>query len=215
MRRFRRSHRKASSSRRRKVFWDGGQAVGAVNFGAGFGEEMQYLWWIRWPAGLKETVNETGIARSGELVSENLTLERLRLLVFLAPIVPVDTSIKLTVGATAIECNDPATFDNIVQTGGGAGGNNFNPDPTYDVNDDWIIREVTVIRNPSSIASSNSNFSSFTDTDQYQSRAKRKLPSGVGILGVISAFAQPDDTTFVLNLSMDWRALYKAGNYPL
>jgi len=213
--RFRRRIRRSRTSKRR-VYWDGGLLSGNLDFGAGPGEEMQYLWWIRWPSGVRETTDETGIFRSGEIMQENVTLERLRLIVGLTADVPFPLGmLKITMGATAIECHDPATFDNIVQTGGGLlGGPNFNPDPTYDVNDDWIIREPFLLFNTSTIATSRSAVFGFPNLDQYESRARRKLPAGVGILGVMSAFGTPEDQTPSLQFQVDYRALYRAGNLP-
>jgi len=215
MRHFRRRARRSSGARKRKLFWDGGHVTGELNLGTSPGNSMQYCFWIRWPAGQRQTTDETGILRNGELTTENVTLERMRWIIGYSFATPTNLSAyRLVFGATVYESWIPSVLDNVVQTGGGDGGPNENPDPSFDLNEDWIFRRVDILETGGGGGAQLGFVRPPDNIDAYQSRAKRKLGPGQGILGVISAISTVEDDELDIILAMDIRCLYRSGNYP-
>jgi len=212
MRRFHRS-RRTSRSKGRKLIWDGVQVMGPVELG-GLGNEQQYLFWTKWPAGARETLDETGINRSGELLSLDETLVRTRVIWNFAVATDIAPSVyNIALGITTWENNEPEIYDNIVQSGGGfLGGPNQNPDPIVDLGEDWVFRS-TVGYTPN-VPNVETFFSTGgADVDSYQSRAMRKLSAGKGLICVVSATGDTASMDSVLNFRMqlEVRQLFKSG----
>jgi len=214
VRRFRRSRGRSSSKTRRRVSWNGVWANGDVDLGSQ-GNDQQYLIWTKWPAGLVETTSETGIERSGLIQPIEETVVKTKVL--LSAVVTPDTGFSphtatLCFGITAIENQVPAIFDNVVQTGGGPGGPNFNPDPAFDLGEDWLYRLTYGLNFGSG---SGSFFASIGPNyrEQWESRAMRKLRPGMGLLAVMSMKASLPDQSYVVSFSLDVRHLFKSGEY--
>lgn len=212
MRRFRRSRSRRSRSGRRG-YWDGVVAAGPFELG-GVGNESQYLFWAKWPAGQLESTDETGIQRTGLTTPIDETLIRSRIIADFSVQSNIgDGSVyKIAMGLTTWENNIPSIYDNVVQTGGGfEGGNNQNPDPVVDLDEDWIWRNSsTLIAN---VANVDTFFTNAGEVDTYQSRAKRKLGPGKGIIFVMSATSDETgrDAVLSIKLGIEVRMYFKSG----
>lgn len=208
MRRFRRTHR-VRSSKRRQTFWDGVHVAGPLS---GFllspgTDSSVYSFWARWPAGMIEPTTATGIVRSGLIQPIDVTLERTRVLWSLTMTgLTAGTAGTIAVGLQVFETRVPENFDNVIFDG--------NPpevaDPAQDLNEDWLFRSV-------------GPFTAFTtaifinngsqDIDGYQSRAKRKLRAGQGILASLAITCSEVDETAELSFAEEVRMLLKQGEY--
>jgi len=217
MRRFHRSRGRMSRGRKgRKYVWEGGFVIPTMDLGAGLNNSMQYVFWIKWPSGLEQTTTETGIDRSGELTPVDETLVRLRwIIAWTGTFSKANATYEIGFGATTYEDHLPGAVDNIVATGGPGGGSNPWPDPLDNPGEDWIFRRADAVHIGNAVPTTLGPFG-FLNTDLYESRAQRKLPFGLGILGIVSCVGNNgagDDEISNFTPVFDVRALYKSGIY--
>jgi hypothetical protein len=212
VRRFRR-RRTSTKGARRALFWDGVHAAGQLqnfNLTPTAGEASQYVIFARWPAGETESTTETGIVRSGLIQPIDVTLERTRV-GFAGMITNLDqgTDGAVVLGIAVVEEHDPIGVDNLVFNTSPANPAAF-ANPAEDYNEDWVWRSVI-----SFVSFTNFQFLNLgAEPDLYQSRAKRKLRAGQGLLFSIAAYCNNGDgIDMTLDFSLDIRMLFKAGAY--
>jgi hypothetical protein len=215
--RRRMSRRSKSTSRRRPLFWDGIWVLGPlstmhpVNIEAG----NRYALWARYPAGMIDTndPDETGITRSGLILPIDVTLERTRVsctgsIAGLAG----NECVNIGLGITVAEDHNPAANDNVIFNAGSGTPIEF-PSPTLDANEDWvwrIIQPVVGFGGGSPIFWSGGN----GVTDLYQSRAKRKLKAGQGLMFLLDyTSSSPEGSELDFNLCFDVRMIFRSGAY--
>jgi len=210
-RRFRRSHsRRSSSSRSRKTRWLG--AVGSIttdletNLASGF-EWVSF--WAKWPASLSSggTLTSQQVP-SNEPVDETLVRTILDVSIHLDPagsagtITPVNSVFGLIPfdGGEYPDFYDFATFQDGVSAVAA-------PHPIINGDDDWIIRDTWPMLLSDSVYT-------LPGTDLYnQSRSKRKLPAGRGILAVFAPLEVRGSSpqTHGFNIGFDIRMAVRTG----
>lgn len=203
-RRGRRTLRRGSS-KARKTYWLGQQEsfdeFQLVTSTPAGGYGLTASWWTVWPSSTFDPVLQDFTAADRTLVR---TILNANLGVNLGGIVPgvLSPPVVWVLGLIAWSANDPGDYDQQTWTGTSPG---KPPHPCLDADDDWIIRLPFC----------------FTVDQTYQgpavepfimSRAMRKLPPEMGVLGVVGGFStDPNGSTNTLQLIADFRHAIKQG----
>lgn len=202
-RRFMRRGRSGRSSRKTRwqyAFWQGGVTADSDLVG---GVYNYFTFWLKWPADrvtVVDAVGTPGIAPSDETVVRQLC----RLNVTLDPTTAGFRSpLNVVFGAIGFDGGaDPTPYDLATFSGGTA----FRPPhPILDAHDDWMMRI------PMNFLYASNQVPSLEDVF-VQSKAKRKMPPGTGVLGVIGVGnVLEDDLQSTFYWSIDWRAAVRSG----
>lgn len=160
-----------------------------------------FTFWLKWP-GDRVRQNDDGFLEP----SDETVVRQLCRLNF-----SIDPPTAGQLGTPRLVCFGAIGFD------GGATPNDYElttfndasafspPHPLRDAQDDWMMRI------PANFLFAGNQVPSLEDVF-VQSKAKRKMPPGTGVLGVIAMgnlFA--DDQTNTLSFSVDWRAAVRTG----
>lgn len=227
---MRRRFRRKSGSKRslRRTDWGGLWFAGHLPNMYAQPDNLAQQWtaWTTWPSGLASP-GDSGIFRSGLQQPVDRTVMDTRVNFACSfgytDAIPDNIQILLAIGITVHENYAPDDIDNVVSYGGINGTDiieNPWPNPLYDIDEDWLYRDVYVGTAPGGITS-------FSMPGNYlntlygsgRSRARRKLPQGSGTLMIVAPYIADVDPDgggrgpFELHMSCDVRHLYKSGVY--
>jgi len=218
----RRRSSRPRTAKSRKSYWLGGmfhhnEFIGnttALNNG-GFAGEC-YTWWLKWPSGQRSLTNDIEMPEEIEPVDE--TLMKTEMIVGLQATCsnfPGNNREAYTLGI-GVTVKDPGSDPfslNSVFTTFDTTNDDYPPFPlpVFQQDEDWIYRLIMTGTQGNEIWSSTAG----GDVRAMSSRARRKLPPGSGILGILQMtdIAQSAVQDWTYQLALDWRLLLKAGAY--
>lgn len=202
--RRRRSFRRGSSRKVRKVYWNGFNFAGVGQvLRPSFGHGDVASFWAKWPSGTPDFGNDQ-IDNEGVQTPSDETLIKVLLngqvrLPDQAALAPL----LVTVGLITWEARTPADFEAVITEG-------QIPNPAIEWSADWIIRQ------PYSFTLE--GFFEIATTAQFQeSRAMRKLPPNTGILCCV-ALGTPlgaVEDAITVDWIIDGRLCLKSGYYSV
>lgn len=209
MRRFRRSARRGSSGKKRKLYWGASQFVGQ-------NQALTVLdvasFWIKWPSGLFDP-QRTSPEGNSTLTASDETWSRLvissSVQVPVQGVLPESLPSVPTIGLIAWDAASQADAESLELAITSIADPGSAPSPTLRGDLDWIIRIPFPVLSDNSVAFA-------ADATFLNSRAMRKLPPSTGVLACVS-YVQPLDVeaTTVFSWTIDCRYLLKAGAYEL